>query len=130
MIDILTTERYLPPRTQLKIELERGSTTMCLLSPNQDLNLKIQILEINMSVRRFTPSATISLQNEKRFLGGAGFILPVTRSTIRYRTLHAGVLTTCVPSLLEYRKMGFRYHKNLFRLVLQTGLLEGHLHIL
>ena len=60
MIDILTTERYLPPRTQLKIELERGSTTMCLLSPNQDLNLKIQISEINMSVRRLTPNTIIT----------------------------------------------------------------------
>ena len=31
MIDILTTERYLLPRTQMKIELEWRSTTMCLL---------------------------------------------------------------------------------------------------
>ena len=47
------------------------------------------------------------MQNEKRFLGGAGFILPVTRSTIRYRTLHAVVLTTCVPSIFTG---GLPYH--------------------
>ena len=99
MIDILTTERYLPPRNQLKIELERGSTNMCLLSPDQNLNPKIQVLEINMSARRFTPNNKIYLENEKRFLGGAGFVLPFTRSTIRYRTLHSGVLSTCIPSI-------------------------------
>ena len=99
MIDILTTERYLPPRNQLKIELERSSPNMCLLSPDQNLSPKIQILEINMAARRFTPNNKICLEHEKRFLGGAGFILPFTRSTIRYRTLHSGVLSSCVPSI-------------------------------
>ena len=41
MIDILTTERYLPPRNQLKIELERSSPNMSLLSPDQNLSPKI-----------------------------------------------------------------------------------------
>jgi hypothetical protein len=40
MIDILTTERYLPPRNHLKIELERSSPNMCLLSPDQNLSPK------------------------------------------------------------------------------------------
>ena len=99
MIDILNTERYIPPRTQLKIELERGSNKLCLLSPTPDLNLKIQILEINMSARRFTPTNKIHLENEKRFWGGGSYIIPFTRSTIRYRTLHSGVLSTCIPSI-------------------------------
>ena len=99
MLDILTTERYLPLRSQLKIELERGSINMCLLSPDQNLNPKIQVLEINMSARRFTPNNKICLEHEKRFLGGAGIVLPFTRSTIRYRTLHSGVLSTCIPSI-------------------------------
>ena len=39
------------------------------------------------------------MEHEKRFLGGAGIVLPFTRSTIRYRTLHSGVLSTCIPSI-------------------------------
>ena len=99
MIDVLNTERYLPPRTQLKIDLERGSNNLCLLSPNPDLNLKIQILEINMLARRFAPNNKIYLENEKQFLGGDSYIIPFTRNTIRYRTLHSGVLSTCIPSI-------------------------------
>ena len=72
---------------------------MCLLSPDQNLNPKIQIQEINMSARRFTPNNKICMEHEKRFLGGAGIVLPFTRSTIRYRTLHSGVLSTCIPSI-------------------------------
>ena len=83
MVDILTTERYLPPRTQLKIELERGHVNMCLLSPDQNLNPKIQVLEINMSARRFTPNNKICIEHKKQYLGGAGIALPFTRSTIR-----------------------------------------------
>ena len=99
MVDILNTERYLPPRVQLKIDLERGPNNLCLLSPNPDLNFKIEILEINMLARRFTPANKIYLENEKRFLAGGNYIIPFTRSTIRYRTLHAGVLSTCIPSI-------------------------------
>jgi hypothetical protein len=99
MVDILTTERYLPPRTQLKIELERGHVNMCLLSPDQNLNPKIQVLEINMAARRFIPNSKICIEHEKRFLGGAGIVLPFTRSTIRHRSLHSGVLSTCVPAI-------------------------------
>ena len=101
MVDILNTERYIPPRTQLKIDLERGSNNLCLLSPNPDLNLKIQMLEISMQARRFTPSNKIYLENEKRFLAGGSYIIPFTRNTIRYRTLHSGVLSTCVPSIFS-----------------------------
>ena len=89
MVDILTTERYLPPRTHLKIELERG----------QNLSPKIQVLEINMAARRFTPNSKICIEHKKRFLGGAGIVLPFTRSTIRHRSLHSGVLSTCVPAI-------------------------------
>ena len=70
MIDILTTERYLPPRTQLKIELERGPTAMCLLSPNEDLNLKIQISEINMSVRPLTQTLQYQCRMKNDFWEG------------------------------------------------------------
>ena len=101
MIDVLNTERYIPPRTQLKIDLERGSNNLSLLSPDPELNLKIQILEINMLARRFTPNNKIYLENEKRFLGGSSYIIPFTRNTIRYRTLHSGVLSTCIPSIFS-----------------------------
>ena len=35
----------------------------------------------------------------KFYFGGAGFVLPFTWSTIRYSTLHSGVLSTCIPSI-------------------------------
>ena len=99
MADILNTEKYLPPYTEIKLDLERGPPTMCILSPDEDLKVKIQVLEINMSCRRFVPNSVIALQNEKRFLSGGSIILPFTRTTIRYRTLHSGVLTTNVPGI-------------------------------
>ena len=66
MADILNTEKYLPPYTEIKIDLERGHPTMCILSPDEDLKVKIQVLEINMSCRRFVPNSVIALQNEKK----------------------------------------------------------------
>ena len=42
---------------------------MCLLSPDQNLSPKIQILEINMAARRFTPNNKICLEHEKKIFG-------------------------------------------------------------
>ena len=101
LIDLLNTERYLPPHTQIKIELERGSMAMCLSSPDDNLTLKIQMLDINMTARRFLPISSIALQHEKRFLSGGGFILPFTRTSIRHRTLHSGILSTTIPAIFS-----------------------------
>ena len=74
LIGILNTERYIPPRTEIKIDLERGAMAMCLLSPDENLSVKIQMLDINMTGRRFTPISSISLQHEKDFyLAGHSF---------------------------------------------------------
>ena len=55
LIDILNTEWYISPRTEMKIDLERGAMAMCLLSPDENLAVKIQMLDINMTASRFTP---------------------------------------------------------------------------
>ena len=70
-----------------------------LLSPDETLNLKINVLDINMSVRRFSPHHTLAIEHEKRFLSRNEINLPFTRSTIRYKTLHTGILSTVVPSI-------------------------------
>ena len=99
LVDILNTEKYLPPHGEFKFEFERGPLTLPLVSPDESIGVKINILDINMSVRRFLPESSIALQNEKRFLSGDFMNLPFTRSTIRYRTLHSGVLSTVVPGI-------------------------------
>ena len=101
LVDLFNTEKYLPPHIELKIDLERGPVSLPLLSPDQNLNAKISILDINMSVRRFTPIQRIAIQHEKKFMGGGFVNLPFTRSTIRYRTLHGGLLSTVVPNLFS-----------------------------
>ena len=63
--------------------------------------VKIQMLDINMSARWFTPVSSIALQYEKRFVSGGEFILPFTHTTLRYRTLHSGVLSTTVPAIFS-----------------------------
>ena len=99
LVDILNTEKYIPPRTELRLDLEKGPVSFPLLSPDETLNLKINVLDINMSVRRFSPYHTLAIEHEKRFLSGSEINLPFTRSTIRYRTLHTGILSTVVPSI-------------------------------
>ena len=74
---------------------------MCLSSPDDNLTLKIQMLDINMTARRFLPISSIALQHEKRFLSGGGFILPFTCTSIRHRTLHSGILSTTIPAIFS-----------------------------
>ena len=97
MVDLFNTERYIPPHTEITIELERAPITLPLLSDVDDLKAKIQILDINMSVRRFLPHQSLILDHEKRMARGDPVIIPFTRTTVRYRTLHPGVLSTVVP---------------------------------
>ena len=97
MVDIFNTERYIPPHTEITIELERAPITLPLLSDVDDLKAKIQILDINMGVRRFLPHQSLILDHEKRMSRGDPVIIPFTRTTVRYRTLHPGVLSTVVP---------------------------------
>ena len=79
LLYLLPNDRYshnraLPAtRTQLKIELERGPTAMCLLSPNEDLNLKIQISEINMSVRPLTQTLQYQCRMKNDFWEGLDY---------------------------------------------------------
>ena len=74
---------------------------MCLSSPDDNLTLKIQMLDINMTARRFLPISSIALQHEERFLSGGGFILPFTGASIRHRTLHSGILSTTIPAIFS-----------------------------
>ena len=97
MVDLFNTERYIPPYTEIIIELERAPVTLPLLSDLAGLNAKIQIMDINMAVRRFTPHQSLILDHEKRMKRGDRMILPFTRTSVRYRTLHPGVLSTVVP---------------------------------
>ena len=56
MVDLFNTERY----------IERAPITLPLLSDVDDLKAKIQILDINMGVRRFLPHQSLILDHEKR----------------------------------------------------------------
>ena len=101
LVDILNTEKYLPPHMELKMEFERGGTSVSLLSPDESLDINIKMLDINMSVRRFLPDPSIAIAHEKRFLSGDFVNMPFTRTSVRHRQLHAGVLTTAISGIFS-----------------------------
>ena len=100
-VDLLSTTKYLAPGIELRLEFEKGNHNFALLSPNLDKRYKIRVFDIVLQTRRFTPSTSICLANEKRMMAGSPIYYPINRTSIRYRQLHSGILSTTIPSLFS-----------------------------
>ena len=99
--DITTLRKNLPQNVQIEFELTRSPDSFVLMTPNDVNNYVIEIEDLQMSVRRFIPTATVN----RLYESSQAKQFPLDRSFIKSYTIASGTNDLSVYSVIKGNKI-------------------------
>ena len=88
--DITTLRKYLPPNTKFEFQYERMDDEFCLISADKVTKYAIQLEDMRMSFKRYTPSLKVYEEYLSKINNGKTPTLPIDRSLIKQYIVGSG----------------------------------------